>query len=136
MQGLADDLGISLRQFYRRLNTGDAAARAKLREEVGAVYGTNFTNTINDLNDLSEVIGKSDPDLAKLCERMADKLCTWLEGCPPSKFRELHQERMTALLDVESMPDDEYNRMATDFSKLPPTPEEWAKSEALLEDLS
>lgn len=134
-KALAADLGISERQFHRRLDAGDKEAREALRSELCYVHGATLTNATNELHEVAEIIQRADPELAKILDHVAGRLSKFHDA-PVSKFRQEHEARLDALLNLKELPDEEYQAFADDLSKLPPTPEEYLKrTQELLEGL-
>jgi len=124
-KSLAQDLGVTERTFARWLDAGDPRARSKLSEEIAYVFGQSLSNAVDSMRNAAEIVERCEPDLSKLLTKMAAKLDGWHEACPESIWRKEHDKRLDALLNLDDLPDEDYNRFAADFSKLPPTPAEW-----------
>lgn len=134
-KALASDLGISERQFHRRLDAGDKEAREALRSELCYVHGATLTNCCNELHEVADIIQRADPELSKILSHVAGRLAKF-DDAPVSKFRQEHEARLDALVNLPDLPDEEYQAFADDLSKLPPTVEEYrAQARALLEGL-
>ena len=124
LKSLAAELGISERQFHRRLDSKEPSACGKLRSEVAWVEASRFSMLICELQACGELVQRCDPEIKSMLEAVARKLSAWCDSAPENTFRIEHDRRMDDLLDHPLVDDERYEELRQDLTKLPPTPKE------------